>query len=144
MNKIHLLSRLNAIALRGFVVAGFAFFSTVAYAQTPLTNLVDTQTAVDRLSSHYPSIQAAFDSMNPNASNYAFEAARVELTMHVFEDVQQGVEPEATLQIRFDEGMGQPAPGGRPTLDDAAAAGNAPPVAEYDPIVAELVNLLKQ
>ena len=106
--------------------------------------MVDAQSAADILSTHFPTVESAFNAMSVNDPNFEFEAARVELTLHVYEDVQLGIEPEVTINTRFDEGMGAPAPGGRLSADEAASAGVPPTVAEHDPIVAELVNLLQQ
>ncbi len=144
MTNTHLVGTLSSGLLRGLVVIAIAFCSSMAFAQTAIAGMVDAQEATDRLSTHFPAVEAAFNAMSVTDPNYEFEAARVELTLHVYEDVQLGIEPEVTINTRFDEGMGAPAPGGRLSADESVSAGTPPAVAEFDPIVAELVNLLQQ
>jgi hypothetical protein len=144
MTNAHPVGILLFLLRSGIVALLLTCSATLALAQTEIANLVDAPTAAQRLSTHFPAIEAAFAAMNVNDPGYALEAARVEFTMHVYEDVQQNIAPQTTIRTRFDEGMGAPYANGRPTVDEASANGALSPAIEYDPIVAELVNLLQQ
>lgn len=144
MKTTLLVGRFQVLVLRSFAIILLAGLSTMAFAQTEIANLVDAQTAENRLSVHYPMVEANFNSMSQDDPAYAYEKARVEYTMHVYEDVQQGISTATTITTRFDEGMTSQLPQGVSlTVDEASASGAPSPAIEYDPIVAELVNLLQ-
>jgi len=161
MNLTHLVVQGKQAMVRICVLAMFAMFATVSYAQSGLPNLVSASTAVTILQPHYNTVVADFNALNEKSADYAFQSARLEFTLGVYEDVQLGIEPSASILARLDASVAasSSANGNNSTVQYADAvparasgnprsgglqSANAATLNLSNPIVSEIIVLLTQ